>query len=159
MGKLVSLMMSLEMDKKKFIKMHVICFIPSIIYAIASVSYPNFIGLVVDEGISENNLKITFWYSALMILVGLITVLSEYISSILYDKFYLELTHEMKSKLYIKFMNAENRFYTSVKTGDMYTCLSRDVSNIIMLVTKELPNIATNLIIFILLRRRPNEKR
>ena len=149
MGKLVSLMMSLEMDKKKFIKMHVICFIPSIIYAIASVFYPNFIGLVVDEGISENNLKITFWYSALMILVGLITVLSEYISSILYDKFYLELTHEMKSKLYIKFMNAENRFYTSVKTGDMYTCLSRDVSNIIMLVTKELPNIATNLIIFI----------
>lgn len=60
--------------------------------------YPNFIGLVVDEEISKNNFKTTFLYSALMILVSLITVLSEYISSVSYDKFYLEMRHEMKSK-------------------------------------------------------------
>lgn len=52
--------------------------------------YPNIIGLVVDEGISKNNFKTTFLYSALMI--------SEYISSVSYDKFYLEMRHEMKSK-------------------------------------------------------------
>ena len=148
MNKILSLIASLEVDKKKYIKTHIMCFFPAIVFAVTSVFYPRFIGLIIDEGITKNDIKATYVYSALMVAVGLTTVLFEYISSVLYDKFYLEMTHEIKSKLYIKFMDAENRFYTSVKTGDMYTCLNRDVSSLVMLMTKDLPNIATNLVIF-----------
>ena len=149
MRKLVELIKSLEIDKELFLMTHVKCFFVSIIYAISSVFYPNFIGLIVDEGISENDFKITVLYTALMILVGLTTVLSEYVSSISYDKFYLGLSHEMKSKLYMKFMDAENHFYTNIKAGEMYTCLNRDVSNITMLITKDFLNIVTNIIILV----------
>lgn len=147
--KISSLVKDLELDKKRFVKAHVVCFFFSLVYAVASVFYPNFIGLIIDEGISENNFNVTFLYSGLMILVGLMTVVSEYISNVSYDKFYLGLSHEMKSKLYMKFMDAENSFYTNIKSGEMYTCLNRDVSNITMLITKDLPNVITNIIIFI----------
>lgn len=40
MNKLIALMVNLETDKKKFIKTHIMCFLPAIVYAVASVFLP-----------------------------------------------------------------------------------------------------------------------
>ena len=140
---------NLKISKNKFIINHVICIIPAIIYAACSVIYPNFIGQIIDKGIAVGNISQAIFYSVLMIVVGLITVISEYSENVLYDKFYLELSSEIKNQIFKIILNASNQFISTAKAGELFTSINNDINNIVMLITRSLPNVITNTLIFI----------
>lgn len=91
----------------------------------------------------------TGFYCIQLLIVGLITGISDYYYNLLYDEFYLKVSTDIKNRLFKNVLNASNEFLTSAKAGEIYTCLSRDISSITMILTRDLPNLLINIIILI----------
>lgn len=142
-------MRRLNIEKKEFIFNHIKCILPAILYAVCSILYPNFIRLIIDEGVMDINMTKTGFYCIQLLIVGLITGISDYYYNLLYDEFYLKVSTDIKNRLFKNVLNASNEFLTSAKAGEIYTCLSRDISSITMILTRDLPNLLINIIILI----------
>ena len=135
---------TIEINKKMFIRKHIQCFIPIVIYIITSILYPSFIHLIIDYGINESNIKRIMVFCGLMTLVGLAMVLSDYIIKVLYYKFSMSLNMELKIKLFRKIINSKYKVASQKKVGDLCMSLNSDLEQIADFLTCEIPNIAKN---------------
>lgn len=121
---------TIEINKKMFIRKHIQCFIPIVIYIITSILYPSFIHFIIDYGINESNIKRIMVFCGLMTLVGLAMVLSDYIIKVLYYKFSMSLNMELKIKLFRKIINSKYKVASQKKVGDLCMSLNSDLEQI-----------------------------
>lgn len=140
---------NLKINKKEFFLKHFLCFFPVIIYSICSICYPSFIHLIIDYGVAAGNTKLIIIYCSSMTIVGLVMVISDYFIKIIYYKFSISFTIDLKKKLFIKILNSKFNISSQKKVGDLFTCLNSDLERISDFLTCEMPNILKNLLTFL----------
>lgn len=135
-----------NISKSTFILRHLICFIPALITTISSIIFPNFIRLIIDNGITTNNNASLIFYCFLMCLCGLVMVIFSYLENNLYLEFQQNIYLELKTKIFKKILSSnDNTFITNNKTGELYTILESDLSNITSLITDLFPSLITGI--------------
>lgn len=148
MIQIIDFIRCIKIDKKMFIRKHIFCFIPIVIYAVSSIIYPSFIHYIIDYGVSSGDIKLIILFCGLMTIVGLSMVISDYAIKTMYYKFSISLNIELKNKLFNKIINSKYELSSQKKVGDLCMSLNSDLDQIANFLTCEVPNIIKNFMTF-----------
>lgn len=138
-----------EVDKKDFIKKHILYLLVNLISAICSIVYPLFVHLIIDNGLKSGNSKKIVGYCCLMAIIGLVMVISGYFTNLIYYKFNITFNMFLKNKLFFKIVNSKYDTSSQKKVGNLCTCLNSDVGRVSEVLTCEIPYIIKSLFTFI----------
>lgn len=120
------------------------CFFYMLLYSLASLVFPGFIGYIVDDGIMINDIRKIIFYCTAMLLTGVLMTGFRYLEQISFYKLAQEIIVELKEKLYNMLSNKNIKFWSNNTSGDMFTVLENDVNRLENLVTTTFGDIIVN---------------
>lgn len=139
----------MDINVSRFIFCHMKCFIPTLVAAVSSILFPNFISKIIDDGIGKNRLDLVILYWIEMLICGVTMILSNYLQSILYCDFEQGLYCDLKNKTLKKILNLKNDVEDKTFSGDLYKSLIDDLDNITSYLSVLLPELLIDVITLI----------
>lgn len=110
---------------------------------------PLLIPAVVDNALTHQNIRLLLLYGAIMssaaILAGIVGVWQTYLS----NQVGQQVMRDLRNKLYAHLQSLSLRFFTSMRTGEIQSRLSNDVSSAQSAVTDTITALITNMIVVI----------
>lgn len=143
----------LLMEIFKFIKIkkqiYIIGLLLMFISSISKIMLPFFILKILDNAISYNNLTLLFRYTIGMIVSALLGSICDYVYQIMLNNYNRGLVVKLRNNCYDHLERMSGDFLTSYSSGDVFTCLYRDVEEIPNILTTSLLNFISNIILII----------
>lgn len=123
------------------------CLIYMLIYTVFSLVFPSFVSLVIDNGVLKGELYEISKYIGIMLLVGILMVMFQYIQNVSFYKLAQAIIMELKNRLYEKILSTNHKFWEKRTVGDILTIMETDVSRLEILLTNTVSELIVNILI------------
>lgn len=132
---------------KHYILYQMKCILFIIIYTVASLTFPSYISLIIDDGLLKKDVsKITIYITS-MLITGVIMILFDYLNRITSAKFSLKITASIKNIVLNKILTTNLKFWTKHQTGEIFTVINNDISQIEGLITNTVSQTLINIFV------------
>lgn len=130
-------------------RIYIIGLLLMFISSVSKIMLPFFILKILDNAISYNNMKLLIRYTIGMIICTLLGSLCDYVYQIMLNHYNRELVVSLRNDCFDHLERMSGDFLTSYSSGDVFTCLYRDVEEIPNILTTSLLNFISNIILII----------
>lgn len=139
----------LDISMRDYLGKEIKCFLLLILYTGTNLIFPTFVSLIIDKGIASNNLKQIVVYSFAMLMVGLFSVIFQYLQQVSFYRLGQELVISIKQRAYRILIKSNMKFWTQNSIGDTLIILEEDISILENLLTTTISNCIVNLFVII----------
>lgn len=127
------------------IKDQIIAFIFLVICTVASIIFPYFLKLIIDDALAKKNLNLLIIYSVGMIITAFIMILFKNLQCMKFVKIGQKIIFNIKQLTLDNLMTYSYNFYSKKTTGEIVSVLEQDVDAIEDLATTVISDILVNL--------------
>lgn len=139
----------LDISMRDYLGKEIKCFLLLILYTGTNLIFPTFVSLIIDKGIASSNLKQIVIYSFAMLIVGLFSVIFQYLQQVSFYRLGQELVISIKQRAYRILIKSNMKFWTQNSIGDTLIILEEDISILENLLTTTISNCIVNLFVII----------
>lgn len=132
-----------------YIKKQLSCMIWIVLNVCCTLFYPKSISFIIDKGINQGDVYTVIENICIMLLIGILIILTNYIQQIKCIKIGREICEVLRNKVFHKLCNTTYKFWNENRVGDVLTVINQDISSVEKLFTTIINNGIVNSIYFI----------
>lgn len=143
------IMKIVEYTKISYLKKQIKCLIWVLINTLLTLIYPSCISFVIDHGVEKRDMSTIVNSVIILLLLGLLIILTNYIQQLKYTKLGREICEKLKNKIFQKLCNTNYKFWSKNRVGDILTVINTDISSVEKLFTTTINNAILNSLYFL----------
>lgn len=105
------IMKIVEYTKISYLKKQIKCLIWVLINTLLTLIYPSCISFVIDHGVEKRDMSTIVNSVIILLLLGLLIILTNYIQQLKYTKLGREICEKLKNKIFQKLCNTNYKFW------------------------------------------------
>lgn len=135
--------------KISYLRKQIKCFIWVLLNTLLTLIYPSCISFVIDHGVEKRDMSTVVNSVVILLLLGLLIILTNYIQQLKYTKLGREICEKLKNRIFQKLCNTNYKFWSKNRVGDILTVINTDISSVEKLFTTTINNAILNSLYFL----------
>lgn len=135
--------------KISYLRKQIKCLIWVLLNTLLTLIYPSCISFVIDHGVEKRDMSTVVNSVVILLLLGLLIILTNYIQQLKYTKLGREICEKLKNRIFQKLCNTNYKFWSKNRVGDILTVINTDISSVEKLFTTTINNAILNSLYFL----------